>query len=63
MVWTFIVLLADQHWERSCLAGASTCFQTQGTEYLQQVTQSAQFQLVRGTGDFIFYLYNANICW
>ena len=33
------------------LAGASTCFWTQGTEYLQQVTQNAQFELVHGTGD------------
>ena len=37
----FMVLLADQHRKRSCLAGASTCFWTQCTEYLQQVTQSA----------------------
>ena len=36
-----MVLLADQHGKRSCLAGASTCFWTQCTEYLQQVTQSA----------------------
>ena len=36
-----MVLLADQHRKRSCLAGASTCFWTQCTEYLQQVTQSA----------------------
>ena len=32
-----------------CLARVSTCFWTQGTEYLQQVTQNAQFQLVQVT--------------
>ena len=55
--WAFMVLLADQHWKRSCLAGASTCFWTHCTEYLQQVTQSAQFQLVLGTSNFIFHRY------
>ena len=39
-----MVLLADPHQKRSCLARASACFWTQCTEYLQQVTQSAQFQ-------------------
>ena len=43
-----MVLLADQHRKRSCLAGASTCFWTQCTDYLQQVTQNAQFQPVHG---------------
>ena len=37
---TFMVLLADQHWKRSCLARASTCFWTQCTENLQQVMQT-----------------------
>ena len=54
--WVFIVLLADQHQMRSCLAGASTCFWTLGTEHLQQVTQNAQFQLVCGTSDFYVLL-------
>ena len=43
LVSAFIVLLADQHRKRSCLVGASMCFWTQDTEYLQQVTKSAQF--------------------
>ena len=57
--WAFMVLLADQRRKRSCLARASTCFWTQCTEYLQQVTQSAQFhfQPVLNTGDFIFHQY------
>ena len=55
-VFAFTVLLAEQHWKRSCLVGASTCFCTQGTEYdLQQVAQSAQFQLLLCTSDFILY--------
>ena len=53
--WTFMVLLADQRRKRSCFAGASTCFWTQCTEYLQQVTQNAQFLPLLGTGDFIFH--------
>ena len=40
-VKVFTVLLADQHSRRSWLARASTCLWTQGTEYLQQVTQSS----------------------
>ena len=40
-VKVFPVLLADQHRRRSWLARASTCLWTQGTEYLQQVTQSS----------------------
>ena len=46
-----VVLLADQHQKRSCLAEASTFFWTLGTEHLQQVIQNAQFQLVCGTSD------------
>ena len=56
-----IVLPADQHRKWSCLARASTCFWTQGTEYLQQITQSAQFQLVCGTGNFFFFFYWYNL--
>ena len=59
--WVFMVLLADQHQKRSCLAGASTCFWTQCTEYLQQVTQSAQFQPVLGTSNFTFHRCWGNI--
>ena len=51
-----VVLLADQHRKRSCLAEASTCFWTLGTEHLQQGTQNPQFQLVCGTSDFYFLL-------
>ena len=50
----FMVLFADHHQKRSCLSRASTCFWTHWT---QQVTQSAQFQPVLGTGDFIFHRY------
>ena len=54
--WAFIVLLADQHWKWSCLAWASTCFWTLGTEYdHQQVRRNALFQPVHGTRNFIFY--------
>ena len=52
--WAFIVLLADPQQKWTCLARASTCFWTQGNEYIiQQVTQSTLFQLVHGTGNFI----------
>ena len=52
-----IVLLADQHRKWSCLAGAPSCFWTQGTEYnIQQVTQSTQFQ--PATGNFLFLFFN-----
>ena len=50
----FIVFLADQHRKRSCLAEASTCFWTQGTEHLQQVTQSPQFQPVLVLATLLF---------
>ena len=50
-----IVFHADEYHKRFCLARASTCFWIQGTEYLQQVTQSAQFQPVLGTSNLIFY--------
>jgi len=57
-VLAFTVLLADQHRKRSRLAGASTCFWIQGTEYhLQQVAQNAQFQPVLGTGGFFKFFY------
>ena len=51
----FTIWLADQHWRQSYLDGASTYFCTQGTEYLQQVTQNTQFQLA---SDFIFYRWS-----
>ena len=51
------VLPADQHWKWSCLVRASTFFWTQSTEYLGQITKGAQFLLVCGLGNFIFYLY------
>ena len=41
--WAFTVLLADQHWKQSCLARASTCCWTQGTDYLQQVNKMLSF--------------------
>ena len=41
VVVVVVVLLADQHRKRPCLSRASACFLDQGTEYLQQVTQSA----------------------
>ena len=34
-----------------------------GLEYLQQVTQSAQFQFEHDTSNFIFYWYKENIYW
>ena len=53
-VWLSVHGFSDQRWKRSCLAGASTCFWTQCTEYLPQVTQSAQFQLVLGMATLFF---------
>ena len=50
----FCLLNITRRDKGSCLAGASTCFRTQGTEYdLHQVTKNAQFQSVLGTGDCI----------
>ena len=51
-----MVLLADQHRKQSYLARGSTCLWTHCTEHLQQVTESAQFQPVLGTGDFSLVL-------
>ena len=63
--WKFsrsLFSLVEHHRKWSCLAGASTCFRTQGTEYdLYQVTQNTQFQPVLGTDDYIFYQYWGNI--
>ena len=50
--WAFMVLLADQHWKQSYLAGGSTCFWTHCTEYLQQVTQSTV-----SAGTWYWWLY------
>ena len=56
---------SSSRWEwalnTTCLARASTCFCTQGTEYLKQVTQSTQFQPVCGTSNFIFNRFKGNI--
>ena len=56
---------SSSRWEwalnTTCLARASTCFCTQGTEYLKQVTQSTQFQPACGTSNFICYRFKGNI--
>ena len=40
-IWCDSECSFDQHWKQPCLARVSTCFWTNGTEFLQHVRQSA----------------------
>ena len=56
--WALLFYLLDKYQKQSNLVEFPLAPGPRVQEYLQQSTQSSQFQPVCGTGDFIFYQYN-----